>query len=318
MALFITGVLKVVKAVSKYLHAPSPYRLDNSVLNALGIQILRTVYASLRYFKLRGYGSHHNAVYKKKLDQDGIVVIEDFLPQNFFDDCLGESDRSRGNSHKEGVAFSEGGCDNWAIVFNDSSSLFSKTNAALRKSPLILDLVSHICKKKVDRYPDTMSYLYQRLSPGAKFAQDGTTFLHADAHYPTCKVVLYMSDVSDDDAPFLYCKGSHRLTYKRLFLEHNLAKRIGKLAKNRLSRRVPELGASQMKALNLKPTPIKAKKNTLIIANHMGFHARGAFAGKGERMTLRLSFRFVDAPRYRYRRILDPTYSYFKSFFKTF
>ena len=58
----------------------------------------------------------------------------------------------------------------------------------------------------------------------------------------------------------------------------------------------------------LKPTPAYAPKNTLIIANHCGFHSRGEFVGGRRRVTLRMSFRFMDAPRYKLRKLLDPVY----------
>jgi hypothetical protein len=46
----------------------------------------------------------------------------------------------------------------------------------------------------------------------------------------------------------------------------------------------------------------------LIIANHCGFHSRGEFVGGRRRVTLRMSFRFMDAPRYKLRKLLDPVY----------
>ena len=224
--------------------------------------------------------------------------------------------QARKENEGKGIRFvSSGGCDNWAIVFAEDDARFAKVNAAIRNHPLIAELVGHVCKTSVDYFPDSMSFLEQNLTEGASIAIDGTTFLHADVHYPTCKAVIYMTDVGEGDAPFVFCPGSHRMSAGRLAVENEMAIYLGKLqpgkATNielRIFDRTPELTRDQMQRMGLVPTPVYAPKNTLIIANHCGFHSRGEFIGGRRRVTLRMSFRYMDAPRYKLRKLLKSFY----------
>ncbi len=304
------------KKISKELHQPTIYRSGNVFLNKLGLQSLRMLLKSLQYRFKHSPRTSNYAEYKAKLDADGIVVLENFLPQSVFDEMMEEFNRVRKEEGSKGVRVSSGGgCKNWAVVFAQDDHRFAAVNAALSNHPMIAELVGHICKTSVDYFPDSMAFLEQNLSEGANIALDGTAFLHADVHYPTCKVVMYMTDVGEGDAPFVFCPGSHQLSAARLRVENEMAISLGKLKLGestnfdlRVFDRTPELTQDQMQRLNLVPTPIYAKKNTLIIANHCGFHSRGEFAGGRRRVTLRMSFRYLDAPRYKLRKLLDPLY----------
>ena len=50
--------------------------------------------------------------------------------------------------------------------------------------------------------------------------QDPQTRLHADTFHPTAKAWLFLDDVADDQGPFSYVPGSHRLTPERLAWEY--------------------------------------------------------------------------------------------------
>jgi hypothetical protein len=304
------------RKVSKALHQPTVYRSGNMFLNRLGLQSVRMLLKTVQYGLKPVPRTTNYAEYKAKLDTDGIVVIENFLPQDVFNSILAEFNQARKESKGLGIRFvSSGGCDNWAAVFAKDDQRFAAVNSAIRNHPVIAELVGHICKTPVDYFPDSMSFLEQNLSEGASIAIDGTTFLHADVHYPTCKVVMYMTDVGEGDAPFVFCTGSHRMSAARLLVEKEMAISLGKLKPGevtnldlRIFDRTPELSQDQMQRMGLRPTPVYAPKNTLIIANHCGFHSRGEFVGGRRRVTLRMSFRFMDSPRYKLRKLLDPVY----------
>ena len=304
------------RKVSKVLHQPTIYRSGNMFLNRLGLQSVRMVLKTVQYGLKPAPITPNYAEYKAKLDTDGIVVIENFLPQDVFDSISAEFNQARKENSGKGIrTVSTGGCDNWAAVFAEDDQRFAAENAAIRNHPVIAELVGHVCKTSVDYFPDSMSFLEQQLSEGATIAVDGTAFLHADAHYPTCKAVMYMTDVGEGDAPFVFCLGSHRMSVGRLAVENEMAGYLSKLkpgeATNfdlRIFDRTPELSQDQMRRMGLKRTPVYAPKNTLIIANHCGFHSRGEFVGGRRSVTLRMSFRFMDAPRYKLRKLLDPVY----------
>lgn len=48
-------------------------------------------------------------------------------------------------------------------------------------------------------------------------------FPHADVPYPTVKVFLYLNDVNEDNAAYIFAKGSHKLSLKRLLFEYKLS-----------------------------------------------------------------------------------------------
>lgn len=84
------------------------------------------------------------------------------------------------------------------------------------------------------------------LAHAHKALPDPQTQLHSDTFHPTAKAWLFLTDVGPYDGPFVYVPGSLRVSRKAL-------RRMG----------YPE------------PRAFAVKKNTLIVADTSGFHARG-------------------------------------------
>jgi hypothetical protein len=53
-------------------------------------------------------------------------------------------------------------------------------------------------------------------------------FPHADVNYPTVKVFWYLNDVDESNAAYIYAKGSHKMSLKRLLFEYKLSVRYAK------------------------------------------------------------------------------------------
>ena len=51
--------------------------------------------------------------------------------------------------------------------------------------------------------------------PCHKAKPDPQTDLHIDTFHPTVKAFYFLTDVADDEGPFVYVPGSHRLTDAR-------------------------------------------------------------------------------------------------------
>ncbi len=111
----------------------------------------------------------------------------------------------------------------------------------------------------------------------ARDERDPQTSFHSDTFHPTAKAWYFLVDVGEDDGPFAYVPGSHRLTERRLAWEREQS--LGaRMSEDRMhgegSFRATD---ADLAALDLPP-PIRmtVPANTLIVADTSGFHARSA------------------------------------------
>jgi hypothetical protein len=100
--------------------------------------------------------------------------------------------------------------------------------------------------------------------------------LHADTFHPSLKAWLFLTDVTDDQAPLTFVAGSHRLTPERLAWEQARSETIAD--SDRLSQRGSlRIAPGELPALGLPPpTRFAVPANTLVVIDTCGFHARGS------------------------------------------
>jgi hypothetical protein len=122
--------------------------------------------------------------------------------------------------------------------------------------------------------------------------EDPQKQLHADTFHPTMKAWLFLDDVTAEGGPFSYVAGSHRLTLKRLAWEYRQSI-AGRELPDRYARRgSPRLTEQDRIALGLpEPTRFAVPRNTLVIADTFGFHARSAVAAPCTRLAIYASSR---------------------------
>lgn len=120
-----------------------------------------------------------------------------------------------------------------------------------------------------------MYYVQVILSHVRKARPDPQTALHSDTFHPSMKAWLFLTDVVEDEGPFVYVPGSHVLNPQRLQWERQRALNIGKADK--MSKRGSfRIQAKELAALGYgEPKKFAVKANTLVIADTYGFHARG-------------------------------------------
>lgn len=108
---------------------------------------------------------------------------------------------------------------------------------------------------------------------------DPQTRLHADAFYASVKAWLFLDDVGAQDGPFIYVPGSHRPTRRRLAWERRASITAARDSDYQSSRGSPRITAAQARRLGFgEPLVFAVPQNTLIVADTMGFHARGLSA----------------------------------------
>ncbi|WP_243652489.1 phytanoyl-CoA dioxygenase family protein [Novosphingobium sp. PhB165] len=111
--------------------------------------------------------------------------------------------------------------------------------------------------------------------------------LHADAFHSSLKAWLFLNPVAHDEAPFTYVRGSHRLTPERLDWEYRRSL-VGPQQMDRLSGRgSPRVNSAELAEMGLsEPEVFAIPGNTLVVADTLGFHARGTSVRAVERVEI--------------------------------
>lgn len=141
-------------------------------------------------------------------------------------------------------------------------------------------------KRPIDIYGDNFYVLLQYLVQGDEDAHDPESDLHVDTFFNTHKAWLYIDDVKLENGPFVFVEESHKVdTPYRIEKEYEYSKR--KNVKG--SRRIPQ---SELDEQNMKERICTCNKNTLVLANTLGYHRRLNGKGGHDRLTVAFSARF--------------------------
>jgi len=153
--------------------------------------------------------------------------------------------------------------------------------AALKEMPAVARLLSTPEWRGLMRYigsfdSEPIAYVQTILARVNDGTPDPQTALHTDTFHPTVKAWFFLTDVAEDEGPFVYVPGSHRMTPERLAWE----KRQSILARTGLdrlsSRGSLRIDAEELESLGLSaPKAFAVPANTLVVADTSGFHARG-------------------------------------------
>ena len=244
------------------LKAASMDKVVNSrLLNRAGIQVARTIIAhgihGSRSVPLRGAAS---AAQLEALDRDGIVAIPDFLPEDVFravkDEALGLLGTGK------------------PIIYNHGPNLLHVRSVSTEDAvPALRQLANHPVLRDLFDWGERMTvdfrdihFAVEALFQGEGEAKDLETELHSDIFFHTHKGWLYVDDVTEDNAPFVYVKGSHLIPRERLRFEYEHSC-SGDLKSRRVTR-------EECEARGLVETVCLAKANTLVVANVCGYHRR--------------------------------------------
>jgi Phytanoyl-CoA dioxygenase (PhyH) len=154
---------------------------------------------------------------------------------------------------------------------------------ALLAHPVWAGLTRYVCG--YHRAP--WAYVQAILSQVCPGEPDPQTQLHADTFHPTMKAWFFLTDVAEDEGPFCYVPGSHRLTQARLDWEQARSL-TARDSTDRLSARGSfRIKESELGPLGLPPPQrFAVPANTLVVADTFGFHARGPSRGSSVRIEI--------------------------------
>ncbi|MFW2829763.1 phytanoyl-CoA dioxygenase family protein [Sphingomonas sp. ID0503] len=201
-------------------------------------------------------------------DRDGFVEKRDFLPPALFS-TLRDAVLARRAPARD-------------MVQGDTiTRRFAVDPAYIRDVPALRAPLADPVWRGLIRYAgsfdqEPLVYVQSILSHVRDAEPDPQTAFHADTFHPTVKAWLFLTDVAEDEGPFTYVPGSHRLTPARLAWEQAMSlKAPGGV--DRLSARGSfRIAESDLPSLGLSaPRAFAVPANTLVVGDTFGFHARG-------------------------------------------
>ena len=147
--------------------------------------------------------------------------------------------------------------------------------------PEIRSLLANPDWRGLNRYvgsfdQEPLTYIQTILSHIRNARPDPQTDLHIDTFHPTVKAFYFLTDVAEDEGPFVYVPGSHRLTDMRLKWEYEQSIKAAKSRDTLASRGSLRATVAEIRAMGFaEPRAFAVPANTLVVADTVGFHARG-------------------------------------------
>lgn len=240
-------------------------------LNALGVQVARTVGARLLYQVRSGPGAEAYRDELEELREEGMVLIPNFLPRPFFESVRDEAGRAL-DSGSDQILVKHHGPNKYEVapIHQFDAAEYPHLHEYVQVDRLKA-VMSAAEKQPFDDVP-VAHQAVERLTQGPYGEdEDPETDLHSDIFFNTHKSWLYLDDVTLDHGPLVYVPRSHHLSLKQLqyVYRHSQAYAAGKDVSE--SRRITQ---AELDDLGLKERIVTCPANTLVIANTCGYHRR--------------------------------------------
>ncbi|WP_417669376.1 phytanoyl-CoA dioxygenase family protein [Roseibium sp.] len=105
--------------------------------------------------------------------------------------------------------------------------------------------------------------------------KDPQSNVHADTFHATSKAWLFLQDVGEEDGPFCFVPGSHKLTAERLEWQHQCSLSASRDSDSHHASGSFRIRSEDLKTLGLpQPVRMAVPENTLIVADTFAFHGR--------------------------------------------
>ena len=265
---------------------PSP------LANKIGVPVLRTFLADILIKLRRLKNCRPKDDYEKKLIGDGIIVIPNFLPDEDFKELKSEFDNNISISENVKIVKKGSMQVNIRKVEQNEYEKFPAMKKFARNKQLIRLISVGEGIKVVDELKKFD--LEKTIFGDPDKDTDGNVPFHADIHFHSHKVLYYMSDVTEEGGPFIYCKNSHLNNLDRLWFEFKRgqlkdAHIEGWRIQQHLNIKFFNDYFSKLKNQEYK---VACPANTLVIANVHGFHKRGESISGVERSLIRIPYRY--------------------------
>jgi hypothetical protein len=211
--------------------------------------------------------------------RDGFILKRDFLPPDLFAE-LREQVRDYRGTVREMI---QGDTITRRVVLAPHVLDQMPAVRALLRDPQWRGLLHYVGSHG----QEPLNYIQTILPHRFDAPPDPQLSLHADTFHATVKAWLFLTDVEEDEGPFVYVPGSHRMTPERLEWEKQISIGAAGTACRLTSRGSFRIDEGALAALNLPPPRrFAVPANTLVVADTSGFHARGPSRSAGSRVEI--------------------------------
>jgi hypothetical protein len=259
--------------------------LDNPLigsrrLNAWGLHLGRVRLAdALCRWRRRRLARHVRPDWLAAFERDGFVAIPDAVPPDEFP------------ALRAAILAYEGPARE--MVQGDAiTRRMSVDPAMLARIPALRKLLARkdimALMHYVAGYKTTPLHYIQTIVSGIGTPDaDPQEAIHADSYHSSLKSWLFLNPVTADAGPFCFVRGSHRFTPERLAWEYQRSLADPKAIDRLSARGSPRIDDAGLAAMGLSPAEgLTVAGNTLVVADTVGFHARGVSEKPGERVEI--------------------------------
>lgn len=270
-------VLQLITGAKSFLDNPL---IGSRRLNAWGLHVARVrLAAAMCAWRRRRLARKVRPDWREAFDRDGFVVIHDAVPAaqfpTFREAIL--SYRGPAREMRQGDAITR------RLAIDPAMLKAVPGLHVLLEDKALVALFHYVASFRTT----PLHYVQTIVSHDGSGEADPQEALHADSFHASLKAWLFLNPVAEDEGPFTYVRGSHRFTGDRLDWERRRSmsdpRAIDRLSARGSPRVFPaDLGAMKLAA----PEALSVPGNTLVVADTVGFHARGASIRPGERVEI--------------------------------
>jgi Phytanoyl-CoA dioxygenase (PhyH) len=254
--------------------------IGSPTLNRAGLHVARMRLACRMAERRRArLGSLISDEDRAAFRRNGFVVKHDFLPEPAFAAVKQQALEFAAPARQQ----AQGDAVTRRIALDRSALSCLPAVRAMVESPEWLGLVRYIGSSRLE----PLVYIQTIFAQACEAPRDPQTQLHADTFHPTVKAWFFLTDIREDEGPFVYVPGSHRPTRRRLAWERRVSLSARYNADPDSAQGSPRITMEDLRRLGLgEPKTFAVPQNTLIVADTMGFHARGISARPSARVEI--------------------------------
>ncbi len=253
--------------------------IGSQALNARGLHVGRVrLAAGLAAWRRRRLAGRVRPEWREAFDRDGFVTIPDIVPPGEFPALREAMLAYRGPARE----MRQGDAITRRMAIDPAMLAAIPALRALLEREDVTALFHYVAG-----FRTTPLHYVQTIVSNPSGDPDPQEMLHADTFHSSLKAWLFLNPVAVDEGPFTYVRGSHRFTPERLDWERRRSLADPRAIDRLSARGSPRVSAAELAAMKLAgPEALAVPGNTLVVADTLGFHARGPSVHAGERVEI--------------------------------